>query len=95
MIKHKINKKTMFNEATVPNSLNSLLSVKIKVPKPAAVVIFVNNVAFPTFEITRCNDLALLPWFLISCWYLLIRKIQLGITITIINGGIIAVKTVI
>ena len=30
-----------------------------------------------------------------GCWYLLIKKIQLGIPITIINGGIIAVKTVI
>ena len=30
-----------------------------------------------------------------SCWYLLIKKIQLGIPITIINGGIKAVKTVI
>ena len=51
----------MFNDATIPNSLNSLLSVKIKVPKPAAVVKFVIKVAFPTFEITRCKDLALLP----------------------------------
>ena len=40
---------------------NNLLSVKMKVPKPAAVVKFVNKVAFPTLEITRCNDLALFP----------------------------------
>ena len=85
----------MFKEATIPNSVNNSLSVAIKVAKPAAVVKLVIKVALPTFEITRCKDLALLPCFFISCWYLLIKKIQLGIPITIISGGIIAVKTVI
>ena len=42
----------------IPNSVNNLLSVIINVAKPAAVVRFVINVAFPTLEITRCNDLA-------------------------------------
>ena len=85
----------MFTEATIPNSFSSVLSVMIKVANPAAVVTLVIKVAFPTLVITLCNDLALLPWFLISCWYLLIRKIQLGIPMTMINGGIIAVRTVI
>ena len=51
----------MFNEAIIPNSFNSLLSVKINVPNPAAVVKLVSKVAFPTLEITRCKDFALLP----------------------------------
>ena len=51
----------MFNEATIPNSFNNLLSVKMNVPKPAAVVKFVIKVAFPTLEITLCKDLALFP----------------------------------
>ena len=67
----------------------------MNVAKPAAVVKLVINVAFPTLEITLCNDLALFPCFFISCWYLLIKKIQFGMPITIISGGIIAVKTVI
>jgi hypothetical protein len=33
--------------------------------------------------------------FFISCWYLLIKKIQLGNTNNTINGGIKAVRTVI
>ena len=85
----------ILNEATTPNSFNRVLSVIIKVAKPEAVVTLVINVAFPTLVITRCNDNALLPCNFTSCWYLLIKKIQFGIPITIINGGIKAVKTVI
>src|SRR5210317_42374 len=82
-------------EATTPNSFKILLLVKIKVAKPEAVVKLVINVAFPIFAITRCNDLAWFLCFAISCWYLLIKKMQFGTPITIINGGINAVRTVI
>ena len=82
-------------EATIPNSFSSWLFVKINVAKPLAVVTLVINVAFPTLAITRCRDFAWLPCCFISCWYLLIKKIQLGIPITMISGGIKAVKTVI
>ena len=82
-------------EATMPNSLRSLLSVIINVAKPEAVVTLVIRVALPIFEITRCSDKAWFPCFFTSCWYLFIRKIQLGIPITMINGGIRAVRTVI
>ena len=82
-------------EATMPNSFRILLSVKIKVAKPEAVVRLVIKVAFPIFMITRCKDLIMLPCLATSCWYLLIRKIQLGTPMTIIKGGIRAVKTVI
>ena len=81
--------------ATTPNSLSSELSVRIKVANPDAVVMLVIKVALPTLVITRCNAFTWLPWFLYSCWYLLIKKIQLGIPITIMSGGIIAVSTVI
>jgi len=86
---------TILMDATIPNSFSSLLSVKIKVANPAAVVILLIKVAFPIFEITLCNESAWLPCFWISCWYLLIKKVQLGIPITIINGGIRPVKIVI
>ena len=43
----------IFIEATVPNSFNILLSVKMKVANPEAVVKFVINVALPIFMITR------------------------------------------
>ena len=43
----------MLKDATVPNSINSLLWVIIKVAKPAAVVVFVIKVALPTLVITR------------------------------------------
>src|SRR5690606_3760865 len=85
----------MLIEATIPNSLSRVLSVKMKAAKPEAVVILVSMVALPTLVITRCRDFAWFPWFLISCWYLLIKKIQFGIPITMINGGISAVSTVI
>ena len=39
---------------------------------------------------TRCRDLALFPCLLTSCWYLLIKNIQLGIPMTMIRGGISA-----
>ena len=81
--------------ATTPNSFNKELSVRMKVANPEAVVTLVIKVAFPTLVITRCSAFALLPCFLYSCWYLLIRNIQLGIPITIIRGGISAVNTVI
>lgn len=48
----------MLSDATMPNSLRSLLSVMMKVANPAAVVALVNKVAFPTFEITLCKDFA-------------------------------------
>ena len=85
----------MLREATMPNSFKILLFVKIKVAKPDAVVRLVIKVAFPIFVITRWSDLALFPCLATSSWYLLMRKIQLGIPITIIKGGIRAVKTVI
>lgn len=62
---------------------------------PEAVVTLVIRVAFPILEITRCKERAWFPCFFTSCWYLLIKKIQFGIPITMINGGIKAVRTVI
>ncbi len=85
----------IFIEATVPNSFKTLLSVNMKVANPEAVVRLVIKVAFPIFMITRCKDLTLLPCFATSCWYLLMKKIQLGMPITMINGGINAVSIVI
>ena len=85
----------MLIEATIPNSFNTLLSVKIKVAKPDAVVKLVIIVALPIFIITLYNDLTLLPCLATSCWYLFIKKIQFGIPITIIKGGISAVSMVI
>jgi len=85
----------IFILATVPNSFRRELSVRINVAKPEAVVTFVIKVALPTLVITRCNASILFPCFLYSCWYLLIKKIQLGTPITIISGGIRAVNTVI
>ena len=82
-------------EAIIPNSFKSELLVKIKVANPAEVVMFVIKVAFPTFEITRCNYFVLFPCFLISCWYLLMINMAFGTPITIINGGINAVRIVI
>ena len=66
----------------------------MKVANPEAVVTLVIKVAFPIFVITFCNESDLSPCLLSSCWYLLIKKIQLGIPITIMRGGMIAVKTV-
>ena len=86
---------SILKEATTPNSFKSLLSVSINVANPDAVVTLVISVALPTLVITRCKLFTLLPWDFTSCWYLLIKKIQLGIPITIINGGINAVSTVI
>ena len=82
-------------EAIIPNSTSSCDFVNIKVAKPEAVVRLVIKVALPTLVITRCSDLAWFPCFLISCWYLLIRKIAFGTPITIISGGIKPVNTVI
>ena len=48
-------------EATIPNSFRTLLSVRMKVANPEAVVKFVINVAFPIFMITRRKDFALFP----------------------------------
>ena len=42
----------MFMDATVPNSFKILLSVKMKVANPHAVVMLVIRVALPIFEIT-------------------------------------------
>ena len=95
MSKHSIKMARILREATIPNSLSNLLSVRIKVAKPEAVVTLVIKVALPIFVITRCNDFALLPCLLTSCWYLFIKKIQFGIPMTIIKGGINAVSTVI
>ncbi len=89
----KTNIAKILSEATIPNSSRSLLSVIINVAKPDAVVTLVINVALPILVITLCSDLALFPCSLTSCWYLLIRKIQLGIPITIISGGISPVRT--
>ena len=85
----------MFIDATVPNSFKILLSVKMKVANPHAVVMLVIRVALPIFEITLWRERAWFPCFLTSCWYLFIKKIQFGTPITIIKGGISAVKTVI
>ena len=93
--KHKQKIAIILNEATVPNSVNNLLWVMIKVANPEAVVVLVISVAFPTLVMTRCSDFALFPCLLNSCWYLFMRKIQLGTPITMISGGINAVKTVI
>ena len=85
----------MLMEATIPNSLNRSLSKIMKVAKPDAVVMLVIKVALPILEMTLCNDRAWFPCFFTSCWYLLMRNIQLGIPITMINGGINAVRIVI
>ena len=94
-MRHKKKSAIMLIEAMIPNSLSISLFVIINVANPAAVVRFVINVAVPTFVMTLCNDLALLPWATYSCWYLLVRKIQLGIPMMITNDGTTAVKTVI
>ena len=93
--KESIKIKMILIDATIPNSFNTLLSVRIKVAKPDAVVRLVISVAFPIFIITLRRDLNMFPCFAISCWYLLIKKIQLGTPITIIKGGISAVRIVI
>ena len=46
----------IFMEATIPNSVNSLLSVIIKVAKPHAVVTLVIRVALPILDITLFKD---------------------------------------
>ena len=46
----------ILNDATIPNSFKSLLSVKMNVANPEAVVRLVIKVAFPIFVMTRCND---------------------------------------
>ena len=85
----------MLKDATVPNSVSMVLCVMTNVAKPDAVVALVIRVALPTFAMTRCKDFALLPCLFTSCWYLFIRKIQLGTPMTIIKGGMRAVSTVI
>src|SRR3970040_2603963 len=95
MMRHKKNKAMILKEEIIPNSLNNSLWVIIKVAKPAAVVKFVISVAVPTLVITLCNARALLPCEINSCWYLLVKKIQLGIPMTITNEGTKAVRTVI
>tara|TARA_B100001109_G_scaffold146831_1_gene119531 strand:+ start:591 stop:1046 length:456 start_codon:yes stop_codon:yes gene_type:complete len=92
--KHNIKIDKMLSDATNPNSDRSLLFVVINVANPEAVVTLVINVAFPIFVITFSRATCLIPCVLSSRWYLLIRKMQLGIPITIISGGIIAVSTV-
>ena len=95
MIKHKRNNPMMFNDVTIPNSINKSLLETIKVAKPMAVVRFVIKVAIPILVVTRCNALALFPCTLYSWWYLLVRNIQFGIPMTMIKVGTKAVKTVI
>ena len=51
----------MLNDATIPNCFNKVLSVKINVANPEAVVTLVIKVALPILVITLCNDFALLP----------------------------------
>ena len=92
--KQSINIDNILSDATSPNSESSLLFVVINVANPEAVVTLVIKVAFPILVITFSSAICLLPWVLSSRWYLLIRKIQLGIPITIIRGGIMAVNTV-
>ena len=48
----------MFREATIPNSVSSLLSVMMKVANPEAVVTLVIRVALPMREMTRCRESA-------------------------------------
>ena len=43
----------MLSDATVPNSVKSLLCVMMKVANPDAVVVLVIRVALPTLVITR------------------------------------------
>ena len=57
----------MFIEAIIPNSFRSLLSVKMNVEKPQAVVKFVIKDAFPIRIITCSRDLDWLPCSLTSC----------------------------
>ena len=57
----------MFIEAIIPNSFRSLLSVKMNVEKPQAVVKFVIKDAFPILIITCSRDLDWLPCSLTSC----------------------------
>lgn len=58
----------MLSDATMPNSLRSLLSVMMKVANPAAVVALVNKVAFPTFRNHSLQGFALI----IHAFYLLL-----------------------
>ena len=58
MSKDKAKMAIILMEATTPNSFKILLFVRIKVANPDAVVRLVINVAFPTFMMTRCKDLA-------------------------------------
>ena len=67
MSKHNMKIAIILSDATVPNSVSNLLCVIINVANPDAVVVFVIKVALPTFVITRCKDLALLPCLLTSC----------------------------
>ena len=85
----------IFIDATIPNSFKILLSVKMKVANPSAVVKFAKSDAFPILIITFFNDLILSLFLIISCLNLFIKKIQFGTPITIIKGGIKAVNTVI
>ena len=45
----KTNKFKILIEAIIPNSINKVLLVKIKVKKPTAVVALVSKVALPIF----------------------------------------------
>ena len=90
-----INTKNISMAATIPNSTNIALLVEINVAKPNAVVVLVRKIAFPVFSITLLRALIWLLCFLYSLWYLFNKKIQLGMPITIISGGIKPVKSVI
>ena len=95
MIKEIKKTTSILIDATIPNWTNKSVLVIIKVENPAAVVALVMNVALPTFWIVLDIAFILLPWSLHSKWYLFNKKTQLGIPITIIKGGISAVKKVI
>ena len=66
----------ILSDATIPNYMHCCELCNYKCSKVSH-LIFVINVALPILVITLCSDLALFPCSLTSCWYLLIRKIQL------------------
>ena len=77
VIRDIIKTEKTLKEANIPNSTKIGVLVTTKVAKPAAVVVFVNKIAFPVFVITLERAFCLFPWERYSWWYLLIKKTQL------------------
>src|SRR3954466_12569466 len=80
--------------ATTPNSTSMEEFVKYNTPKPMAVVTFARNKSTPIVSIITEIAFSLLPCFAYSAWYLLKRKTQFGIPITMISGAMTPLSTV-